>query len=135
MERTAHIPPNVQPGTDRTAVVDRAGSLHRENAAREAPTLRPAHEEGRGGRNDCVWLAVRLSRLLERDVSGLDIGASRSQARFPGAARYAGYLLFLEPREESTSHLAVVDTDSPEVGRMFSVRVHAEVADDAELSP
>jgi len=57
------------------------------------------------------------------------------EARFPGAARYAGYLLFLEPREGSMSDLAVVDTDSPEVERLFSVRVHEKVADDAELSP
>lgn len=56
------------------------------------------------------------------------------EARFPGAARYAGYLLFLEPLEGRKAHLAVGDTDAPDVERLFSVRVDTQGAQDSELS-
>jgi hypothetical protein len=56
------------------------------------------------------------------------------EVRFPGAARYAGYLLFLEPFQGKKDHLAVVDADAPNVERLFSVRVDPQGAQDSELS-
>lgn len=56
------------------------------------------------------------------------------EVRFPGAARYAGYLLFLEPFEGSKAQLEVGDAEAPKVERLFSVRVDTEGAQDSELS-
>jgi hypothetical protein len=56
------------------------------------------------------------------------------EVRFPGSARYAGDLLFLEPFEGRKAQLAVVDADAPKIERLFSVRVGTEGAQDSELS-